>query len=65
MDNYYTTKLTQDNKIEELINCITYQQTTLLQRMQTTAMEHSPVKDYQDIHHGGSTSKTNDFGVEG
>jgi hypothetical protein len=55
----HTTKATQDNKIEELkalISGIAYQQSTLLQRMQTSTLERSPMKDHQDFPQGGSAS---------
>jgi len=52
----HATKATQDNKIEELkelISGIAYQQSTLLQRMQTSTLERSPMKNHQDLPHGG------------
>nr|TKS06762.1 hypothetical protein D5086_0000119590 [Populus alba] len=64
----HATKVTQDNKIEELkelISGIAYQQSTLLQRMQTSALERSPMKTHQDFPHRGSTSNAGYSGEEG
>jgi hypothetical protein len=64
----HTIKATQDNKIAELkdlISGIAYQQSTLLQRLQTSTLERSPMKDHQDFPQGGSTSNMGYFGEEG
>lgn len=64
----HATKMTQDNKIEELkelISGIAYQQSTLLQRIQTSALERSPMKNHQDLPPGGSTSNAGNPGEEG